>query len=175
MQRKQLIKQALDNYTSLPKEITACYAAINKETYYYTQQVQEYKALLNDPDKMQRKLLALLNKLPAFQDFMKEHSELARLFGLPGSYGNAANLTGLQTRTQVQELLQNQLAAGGPNAMQVVQQQIQAAQAQLYTMKEKISRLGIGGAELDIPGFKRNSQRSKTFFKDWNWAPTSKA
>jgi hypothetical protein len=165
LQRKQLIKQALDIYTTLPKDITACYTAFNKECYYYAQQVQEYKALFNDPGKLQRKLLTLLNKLPAFQDFMKQHSELARLFAVPGSYGNAVSLTGLQTRAQVQELLQNQLAAGGPNAMQIFQQNLQSTRAQINVLKDKINKLGGADAELDMPDFKPNNGKIKSFWK----------
>jgi len=56
--------------------------------------------MLNDPDKMTKKALSLLNKLPAFQAFMKQNSQLAGLFNLPSNYGNPASLAGLQTVTR---------------------------------------------------------------------------
>ncbi len=91
----------------------------NKELFYYSQQVQEYKDMLNDPDKLLTKSLELLNKLPAFQSFMQQHSELAGLFAVPAGYGSNQSLAGLQTRSQVQQLMQNQLASAGPNAGQI--------------------------------------------------------
>ena len=38
----------------------------NRQVYYYSQQVREYKETLNGPDKLEQKALVLLNKLPAF-------------------------------------------------------------------------------------------------------------
>jgi hypothetical protein len=164
-QRKQQIKETLSRYTNLPNSITKSYQDFNKELYYYSQQVQEYKDMLNDPDKLMQKGLALLNKLPAFQSFMQQHSELASLFSVPAGYGNAQSLAGLQTRSQVQQLMQNQFASAGPNANQMMQQNLQAAQAQLNQLKDKISKLGNGGADMDMPDFKPNNQRTKSF---WN-------
>ncbi|WP_431213461.1 hypothetical protein ACQ86N_00555 [Puia sp. P3] len=56
----------------------------------------------NNPDQLQQKALGILNKLPAFQQFMKNNSQLAGLFHLPGNYGSSstAGLAGLQTKDQ---------------------------------------------------------------------------
>ncbi|MDF2189977.1 hypothetical protein [Paraflavitalea sp. CAU 1676] len=163
-QRKEQIKATLSRYTNLPAGLTKGYQDFQKEMYYYTQQVQEYKDLLNDPDKLLNKTLSLLNKLPAFQDFMKQHSELAGLFSVPAGYASGQSLAGLQTRSQVQQLMQNQLGAG-PNVQQMMQQNLSAAQAQLNELKDKISKLGGGGADLDMPNFKPNNQKTKSFWK----------
>lgn len=72
--------------------------------------------MLNEPERMVQKGLSLLNKLPAFTQFMKQHSELASLFRLPDNYGTPQSLAGLQTRAQVQQQIQTQLASAGPNA-----------------------------------------------------------
>jgi len=163
-QRKQLIKETLESYTGLPKSITKSYQEIGKEFYYYSQQVQEYKEILNDPERMQRKLIGLLRELPAFKDFMASHSALANLFSLPGNY-SSPDMTGLQTRFQVQQVVQNQIAAGGPNAAQMVQQNIQAAQAKLNELKDKLNKLGAGGEDMDMPDFKPNNQKRKSFLR----------
>ncbi|WP_276483683.1 hypothetical protein [Paraflavitalea pollutisoli] len=164
-QRKEQIQAALSRYTNLPKAITKRYQDFQKELYYYNQQVQEYRDLLNDPDKLLTKTLGLLQKLPAFQTFLKEHSELASLFAVPAGYASGQSLAGLQTRDQVQSLLQNQLSAAGPNAQQLLQQNLQGAQAQLSQLKDKISKLGSGGGYINIPNFKPNNQKTKTFWK----------
>jgi hypothetical protein len=163
--RRQLIKETLSRYTSLPKNLTKQFAGFNKQLYYYGQQVREYKELLNDPDKITQKALSVINKLPAFQEFMKQHSQLAGLFGLPAGYGNVANLGGLQTRAQVQTLIQGQLAAAGTGGQQILQQNLQAAQAQLNQYKDKLNQLGKGSGDMEMPDFKPNNQRTKSFLQ----------
>ncbi|OQP63459.1 hypothetical protein A3860_24255 [Niastella vici] len=165
-QRKQQIKESLSKYSNLPKGITNEFDGYKKEAYYYQAQLKEYKEILNEPDRMIQKGLSLLNKLPAFTQFMKQHSELASLFRLPDNYGSPQSLAGLQTRAQVQQQIQNQLASGGPNAQQYLQQNLQAAQSQLNTLKDKLNKLGgSGGGDMDMPDFKPNNQRTKTFWQ----------
>ncbi|OQP46227.1 hypothetical protein A4H97_31180 [Niastella yeongjuensis] len=165
-QRKQQIKGSLSQITNLPKGLTDEFAGFQKEAYYYSAQLKEYKDMLNDPDKMVQKGLSLLNKLPAFSSFMKQNSELASLFRLPDNYGTPQSLAGLQTRSQVQQQIQNQIASGGPNAQQMVQQNLQAAQSQLNTLKDKLNKLGgSGSGDMEIPDFKPNNQRTKSFWQ----------
>jgi hypothetical protein len=165
-QRKQHIKESLGSYKNLPKGITNEFANYSKDAYYYSAQLKEYTDMLNDPDKMVTKGLSLLNKLPAFTQFMKQHSELASLFRLPDNYGTPQSLAGLQTRSQVQQQIQNQLAGGGPNAQQYLQQNLQAAQSQLNQLKDKMNKLGGGGSgDADMPNFKPNNQRTKSFWQ----------
>jgi len=165
-QRKQQIKSSLSKFTSLPKGIMNDFTDFNKEAYYYSAQLKEYKDMLNNPDKLIQKGLSLLNKLPAFTQFMKQNSELASLFRLPENYGTPQSLAGLQTRSQVQQQIQSQLAGGGPNAQQYLQQNIQAAQSQLNQLKDKVNKLGgSGSGDMEIPDFKPNNQRTKSFWQ----------
>jgi hypothetical protein len=94
---------------------------------------------------------------------------LASLFRLPGDPNDPlsqANLAGLQTRVQVTNLIQQQVAAGGPNAQQQFQQNMQAAQSQLQQLKNKISQYGRGSSDDIMPeGFKPNDQKTKSSFK----------
>jgi hypothetical protein len=124
--------------------------------------------MLKDPKKIEEKALSVLNQMPFFQKFMKENSQLASLFSVPENYGTAASLTGLQTRSSVQGMIQQRIAAGGPNAMAQVRQNLQNAQAQLSQLKDKLLKSsglqGISG-EMDMPNFKPNSQKTKPFLK----------
>jgi hypothetical protein len=163
--RKQQLKDALSQYTTLPASLKKSLEGYNREAYYYAAQVREYKELFNNPDKLEQRALALLNKLPAFQSFMKEHSELAGLFRLPSGYADPLQGTlGLQTRDQVSQIISGRLG-GGPNAGQFFQQQISVAQNQLNVFKDKLRSLGRGSGDMDMPQFKPNSQRTKTFLK----------
>ena len=167
-QRKQQVKEQLSKYTKIPSALKNQYANIQKSAYYYSAQVKEYKDMLKDPKKIEEKALSVLNQMPFFQKFMKENSQLASLFGLPENYGTAASLAGLQTRASVQGMIQQRIAAGGPNAMAQVKQNLQSAQAQLSQLKDKLLKSsglqGISG-EMDMPEFKPNTQKTKPFLK----------
>ena len=64
-QRKQLIRETLSRYEN-SLGLNKYMDEYNRQVYYYSQQVREYKETLNDPDKLEQKALVLLNKLPAF-------------------------------------------------------------------------------------------------------------
>lgn len=162
-QRKEQIRQALSTYSKLPKGLSKQYSHFSKEVYYYQAQVQEYRNMLNDPSRMEQKSLELLNKLPAFKDFMQKNSMLASLFRVPSNYGSPEALAGLQTRAQVNALISSRISAGGANSVNIVQQNLQAAQSQLSQLKNKVNQLGGGSSELAMPDFKPNDQKTKTF------------
>ncbi|WEK36756.1 MAG: hypothetical protein P0Y53_04510 [Candidatus Pseudobacter hemicellulosilyticus] len=158
--RRQQLKEQLSNL-GMMKELKK----YNQQAYYYGQQLQEYKNMLEDPGKLTEKALGLIQKLPAFQDFFKKNSELAGLFRLPDNSGTPQSLAGLQTRASVQSLIQDRIAAGGPNAQAMLQQNLQAAQSQLSQLKDKLNDLGGAGADGDMPDFKPNTQKTKSFLK----------
>jgi len=164
-QRKQQISQYVQQHANLSGLLGKDYQGMNQEIYYYSQQVRQYKEMLNDPDKQEKQALALLRKLPAFQVFMKQNSQLAGLFNLPGNYSDPASLSGLQTRDQVAALIQQQVSAGGAGGQAALQSNLQAAQSQLDTYKNKLSKLGGGSSDMDVPDFKPNGQKTKTFWR----------
>ena len=141
----------------------------NQTAYYYSQQVNEYRQAFSDPEKAERKILSLLNTIPAFHDFFSKHSILGSMFAPPGTTDPGAitqNLQGLQTNTSVLGLIQNQLAAGGPNAQAMFQQNMEEAQGMLNTLKAKLNQLkSNGGDDLDLPEFRPNMQKTKTFLQ----------
>ena len=164
-ERKQYLKEQLEKF-GFAKELKK----INKEVYYYSQQIKEYKEVLKDPAKAERKAIELLSKTKLFQDFMKKHSMLASLFRMPVDDPNdptyLASLAGLQTRSQVNALVQNQIAAGGPGAQQQFSQNLQGAQSQLQQIKDKINKLGGGNSDDIMPeGFKPNDQKTKSIWQ----------
>ena len=164
-ERKEYLKSQLNNL-GLGKQLKQ----LNKQAYYYSAQVNEYKQLLKDHKKAEQKAIELLSRTQLFKDFMRNNSQLASLFRLPGSSaGNAGatSLAGLQTRAQVNNLVQQQLTAGGPNAQAQFSQHMQQAQAQLNQLKDKLSKLGnSGSSDLEMPeGFKPNQQKTKNFLQ----------
>jgi hypothetical protein len=164
-QRKQQLRQTLKNYSNL-NGVKKYLDDYNKQAYYYSQQVKEYREMLNDPDKLEKKALLLLNKLPVFQSFMKQHSMLASLFNLSGAGvdGPGAVSQGMPTRSQIESLIQNQVGTSGPSVGSLVQKNVQSAQGAVDKLRDKLNSYG-DGADLDMPNFKPNSQKTKTFLQ----------
>ena len=159
--KKQLIAGAFQ-YIGKSKYLTK----INKEAYYYAETLKNYKEIFSDSKKAEATVKNILNKIPAFQQFMRKNSQLASLFGQPGDVSTSLTLAGLQTRAGVQSLIQDRIASGGPNAMQQVQQNIQAAQSEMNQLKQKlVSNLKGGSEGGELPDFKPNEQKTKTFLQ----------
>jgi len=163
-ERREQLKQQLEQL-GLVKDLKR----FNKQAYYYSEQLKEYKQMLNDPDKIEKKAIELLSKTKFFQDFFRKNSMLASLFRMPGDPNDPAyraSLAGLQTRTQVSSLIQQQIASGGPNAQTQFRNNIQQAQSQLQQLKNKLGKYGSGNSDDMMPeGFKPNSQKTKSFLK----------
>jgi hypothetical protein len=163
-ERKLQLADLISKFTSLPPGASRALNKYKSDAYYYAAQIRDYRDIYRDPEKLQRTALTLLNKIPAFQQFMKEHSELGGLFSLPGNYGSALAISGLQTRDQVQQALAGQLGSGA-NVSQVLSRQVQGAQSQLDQFKQKLNVLGGGSGDIDMPNFKPNNQRTKPFLQ----------
>jgi hypothetical protein len=157
-ERKQQLKEQLER-VGLVKDLKS----YSKEAYYYQAQVEEYKAILKDPKKMEEKAMNIVRNSSAFKDFMSKNSMLSSLFPVPNGYGTVQALQGLQTRNTIQQQLSSQI--GGAGGQQYLQQQVLAAQSQLNGLKDKINKLGGGGSDMDMPDFKPNAQKTKSFLK----------
>lgn len=173
-QRQEQLKTLLSSYTDLPKSITKHLGKYQQDVYYYGRQVQEYKEALSEPDKLMKKVLATLQALPDFKKFMQKHSMLAQLFPTPENYGTPQALAGLQTRANVQQVLQQRVgipATNGTNAnpAQYLQQQLQQAQGELSKIKDKLNQLGngsSGSSDMVMPEhFTPNSNKTKSLWK----------
>jgi hypothetical protein len=164
-QRKQEISGYISQHANLQSLLGPEYQGFNQQVYYYSEQIREYKEILNHPDQLEQRALSLLDQLPAFQSFMKNNSQLAGLFSLPSNYGSPAAVAGLQTRDQVSQIIQSQLASGGPGAQAALTSNLQAAGEGLDQYKQKLSQLGSGSGDIDMPDFKPNNQKTKTFWK----------
>ncbi len=158
--REQELKNRLMQYGLGNKLI-----GLNKEVYYYQQQLADYKNILNNQDKLEKTVLALVQKAPAFQNFMQKNSYLGQLFPVPENYGTPQAMEGLQTRASVGNLVAQRMGSG-TNQEQYLQQQVQSGQASLTQLKDKAAKSGvIGSSDLEIPDFKPNTQKTKRFLQ----------
>jgi hypothetical protein len=162
--KKELLTQA---YKVLGKN--KYIGKMQAEVFSYGETLQNYKTLFSEPGKAEQKALELLGKIPAVQEFVRNNSMLASLFGRYSPEANTASLAGLQTRASVQNLISNRIAAGGPNAAAQVSANMQAAQAELTKLKDKILKQANGNGsstmegEDGLPSFKKKDLKSKTF------------
>jgi hypothetical protein len=161
-ERKQMLKQQLEKFGFVKR-----LKKLNKQFYYYNQQIKEYTALLNDKKKIERKAIELLTRSKQFQDFMKRNSFLARLFPMQqvSSGGTPAGFASLQTRSQLNTYLQ-QIGIGAPNPVTQLQQNAQSATDYVAQLRNKLNQLiGQSSGELEQPDFKPNTQKTKSFYK----------
>ena len=158
--KKQLMNEAV-KYIGKSKYLTK----IDKEAYYYVETLRNYKELFSDKKKVEVLALKVLNKIPAFKNFVKQNSMLASLFRVPSEPGAPLDLRGLQTRESVNALIQNRIGSGGPNAREVFNQNMQRAQTEIKTLKDKVLKAGGSSGDANIPDFKPNMQKTKTFLQ----------
>lgn len=156
-ERKQLLKEQLSQYTGFTKDLQK----MNKEAYYYAQQLKEYKEVFKDKKKAEQKAMEVIKKLPAFTDFMQKHSQLASLFNIQGATASAQSLEGLQTRSQVEQLIQQRIGSG-PNASAAVSQQMAEARSKFDELKSKFPDLDNAA---EMPDFKPNEMKTKSFMQ----------
>lgn len=163
-ERKELLRQSLEKL-GMVKQLKK----MNKEVYYYAEQIKEYKEILKDPKKIERKAMELLTQTNLFKKFMEKNSMLASLFSMPGDPTDPAymaSLSGLQTRAQVSGLIQQRIQAAGPGAREQLQRNLQSAQSQLQSLKNKLKSYGSGNSDDIMPeGFKPNEEKTKSFLK----------
>ena len=164
-ERREYLKQQLQNLP-FSKELKK----LNKQAYYYSVQLQEYKETIKDSKKLERKAIELLSKTKRFQEFMRKNSQLASLFRLPGNDDpSAASLAGLQTRASVNALIQDRIGTGA-DAQALFRQNVQAAQSELSQLKNKVSQysdgsIGNSSSDIEAPDFKPNNQKTKSLLK----------
>lgn len=158
----------------------------HKKLYYYQAQIEEYRNIIKQPDRIERKAIELLSKTKLFQEFLAKNSIVAALFGgsRPTPTGvEGVALPGLQTSMQVNEIIQQ--TTGGPNNLQGLQANIKNAQDQLQQLKNKFNTTEQNDGDADIPNFRPNNQRVKSFWERWelganlqssrssNWLPAA--
>ena len=139
---------------------------INKEAYYYQQQLAEYKSMINDKEKLEETLLAAVRQVPSFQSFWQKYSMLAQLFPKPSSLGSIQGLSGLQTKSDMESIVKQAGGGVGPDP-QYIGQQVEQAQSTLNGLKDKISALGGtgGSGDMTMPDFTPNPQHGKSILK----------
>lgn len=161
-EREALLKEKLSN-TGLGKELLG----MNKQVYYYQEQIANYKAILNDKEKLKNELISRVRNLPAFQSFWQRYSYIAQLFPQqPATTAAATVNNGLQTISGFQDMLAARVG-NVANPAGFFQQQVSAGQEQLNSLRNRLSSGGTGNTsgEITQPDFKPNTEHNKKFIE----------
>lgn len=163
--RKKELQEQLANYKGFEKN----FQQLNKQAYYYKQQLAEYKSLYEHPSRIETKAIETLKKLPAYNDFIKNNTLLAGLFHLSPDYNISRAIEGLQTRTQIDQVLSQRIGSA-PDAGAAFSQQMQLAKDKLADLKKNFPDLN---SPAEMPDFKPNPLKTKPFLNALNMAVIS--
>jgi hypothetical protein len=115
---KRFIDNRFANYrVSLPSQKLKQLTRMNREFEIYQQKVEGFKSVLQDPQKIEKKVISELVKSQPYRQFLKRNSELASFFRLPGNDNSSADgiespsLVGLQTKETVRASMAEQMGA----------------------------------------------------------------
>lgn len=169
-QREQQLSSQLMRYGLTNKLV-----GINKEAFYYQEQLAQYKSMLNDKEKLEETALATVQNIPAFQSFWQKYSFLSELFPQAAVNGVVLKQSGLQARSKISDIISKKVESAamsggsggkGQSPFQVLESQLSQGQSNLNSLKDKINNLGLsngGSSNMTMPDFVPNSQHTKRF------------
>ncbi|WP_142687374.1 hypothetical protein [Chitinophaga polysaccharea] len=170
-ERGMTLKGLQEQYPQLGS-IKGAVAKYSKELVYYRDRLSNWKEELNKPANWEATALKALNKVPVFQKFLRENSQLASLFGMQTNTAPdmvAIAMNGMQTRATLQTLLQERLGPAAANLEQQLASQAAAPGAGFTDIRNKITSLRSAGMMDDdasaMPSSGKNNQRTKPFLK----------
>lgn len=157
-QRKEFLKERLSDL-----QYKKLFDQYQQQIYYFREKMNSYRKLLNEPQKLEAEIIRRVSELPAFKKFFNRYSELAGLFRLPqDDLQNATLSASLQTRAMLASQFQERFGSGA-QSQQYVSNNLINAQSALNELKGKLTQLGPSGGDMNMPGFKPNNQKTKTF------------
>lgn len=163
-ERKQLLINKFDGVADL-KDLRK----ISKKVFYFSQRVKDIKEAFSNANKIEKYAIDWLKKIPAFVNFFQSNSMLGSIFG-SASIGGApvsrpASFVGIQTRTGVQQIVSAAISTTSVNSSQFVNQQLESANNQLSSLKNKLAFTDLSGNPESMPDFKINPEKTKPLLK----------
>jgi hypothetical protein len=91
---------------------------------------------------------------------LHRQKQLAGFLGTPADYGTQAGTEGLQTRTQVQQLI-----LGESSGIAELQSNLESVRQQLDQFQGKLSSADADSGNMNMPDFQPNQQKTKSLLK----------
>jgi len=163
-ERKKQIRQQAIQQLGKSKYFTK----MSKESYYYTETLQNYKEHFSTSEKSEETVKGILGKIPGFDKFCAGNSQLASMFASPSSFPGLSSgsstpiVNGIPSRAALQSFMQT--AMPGLNTNPLEKLQVPDVKEAADAWQEKITGLG-GLGKKEVPEFKPNNQHSKPLKK----------
>jgi len=126
---------------------------MEKERYYYSAQINEYRKTLRDPSNLDDKLMIGLRSDPRFKDF------LATLTA------KSQNPEKMQPRRLVQQLMQSQAAVIDPEAAKLLRDAQSKGNDLLGNLSNQTASFGNMDNAAQIPNFTPNPYKTKSLWQ----------
>jgi len=149
MQRKEYYKSQVNEHPEYGKWLKK----MEKERYYYTAQINEYRKPLRDPNILEDKLMNALRSDPRWNDFAAT---------LPAKPQNPAKM---QPRQTVQQMMQSQAAAIDSDPAKLIHDAKQKGNDLLGDLSNKASSFGNMDNAAQMPKFTPNPYKTKSFWQ----------
>ena len=149
MQRKEYWKSQVKEHPEYRKWLSK----MEKERYYYSAQISEYRKILRNPSVLDDKLMSALRRDPRFSDF------LATLPAKPQDYSK------MQPRQLVQQMMQSQAANIDPDAAKLIRDAQKKGKDLLGNLSDQAGSIGNLDNATQMPKFTPNPYKTKSF---WN-------
>ncbi len=152
MQRKEYWKAHVQEHPEYGKWLSK----MEKERYYYTAQINEYRKVLRDPATLDDKLMNVLRSDPRFSDFIAT---------LPAKPQDPAKM---QPRQLVQQMMQSQAAAIDTDPAGLIKEARQKGSNLLGELSDKATEIGNIDNAAQVPKFKPNPYQTKSFWEHFD-------
>ena len=149
LQRKEYWKAQVKEHPEYGKWL----GKMEKERYYYTAQVNEYRKVLRDPSAWDDRLMAAVRRDPRWSDFVAT---------LPAKPQNTDKM---QPRQLVQQMMQSQAAAIDPDAAKVIRDAQQKGNELLGNLSNQAASFGNLDNATQVPKFTPNPYKTKSFWE----------
>ena len=149
LERKEYYKAQVKEHPEYGKWL----GKMEKERYYYSAQISEYRKTLRDPSNLNDKLMTALRSDPRFKDF------LATLPAKP------QNPDKMQPRQLVQQMMQTQAAAIDPEPAKLLRDAQSKGKDLLGNLSNQSASFGNLDNSAQMPKFTPNPYKTKSFWQ----------
>lgn len=190
IQRQVQWLELLRASTTLSNRLPKSFVRMQTDLLAYRAKWEYWKDAVNSPGKLEKEALLLINRLPAFQEFLAKNGELASLFGVPASSTGVATpaISGLQTSSTLGDLIQSRMGDQALTGQMIIDEMKATAKeegpssdasnplSQLSESVEQAKRQLVNGGtagnpELTPDQIEKAALKSKGFKKrlEFNW------
>lgn len=132
LKRKQELLTAAASFSN-----SKVFVKLQKECFFYEQRLALLKERFYVNTDIEKEMIGLLDKIPAFKKFFQNNSAVANLFGSNASQIGIQTIPFLQTRSTISNGLRQQVAVNGLGSAQDFASKVEAIKADLKSLSKQ--------------------------------------